>query len=114
MPELRLNHSERESSEGIEADRTRWCRMDKPMIDDLRSYTTMPQFDYNGIIMSAVLYKRGNTDLIDSFDIITSGYNLSKMTATDRFRMFGLTLEDMEKLKIRVKSYIDFKEGRLL
>lgn len=81
-------------------------------IENLRSYTTMPFFEYNGMLITAILYKKGNSDMIHSFDVVTRQYNLSKMNPIERQEVFGLTETDMLKLKIRVQSYIDFKEGR--
>jgi hypothetical protein len=81
-------------------------------MDNLRAYTTMPPFEYKGLIMSAFLYTKGNSDLIHSFDVVTKGYNVSKLSPIDRYTILGITEEDMVKLRIRVQSYIDFKEGR--
>lgn len=78
-------------------------------MESTRSYTMMPEFEYNGIIMTAFLYTKGNSDLIHSWDVVTRGYNLSKSAAA-RAKL-AITDEDMARLNARVASYVRFKQG---
>jgi hypothetical protein len=80
-------------------------------VDELRRFQEMTPFSYKGSIFSAALYYKGNSDLVHSWDLYMGRLNISKMPEIDRLAK-GITDEDMELLNRRVKSYVDFKEGR--
>jgi hypothetical protein len=80
-------------------------------MEELRRFQEMPPFRYKGSLFSAALFFKGNTDIVHSWDLYMGRLNLSKMAEIDRLAR-GITDEDMELLNRRVKSYVDFKEGR--
>lgn len=80
------------------------------MIDNMRRYETMPPFEYNGHVISALIYYKGNSQTAHSWDIVATSVNISKMTQEERLAI-GFTDEDMLKLDVRVASYVRAKEG---
>ena len=79
-------------------------------MENLRRYDTWP-FQYRGGIVNAVLYYKGNSDLVHSWDIMLRGLNLSKATREERLEA-GFTDDDMEKMNVLIQSHVDHKEGR--
>jgi hypothetical protein len=78
-------------------------------MEEMRRYRMMPEFEYNGRVMSAILYHKGNDDRVHSFDITLGRHNLSKMMPTER-KGLGFTDFDMEALQRHVQSWITFQE----
>jgi hypothetical protein len=70
----------------------------------------IPQFIYNGNLLSAIVYYKGTTSIAHSFDIVSQGRNLSKIRQDQKD--MGLTDEDMRKVEAYVQGLIDAKEGR--
>lgn len=80
-------------------------------MENLRRWEMMTPFEFKGFIMTAYLYKKGNEDKIVGWDHMMRGVNVSRLSPEERLNVWGITPEDMLKLDIRVKSYVDAKEG---
>lgn len=81
-------------------------------MENLRRYRVAPVFTYKGKIIQALLFYKGNTDLVDSWDVLHRSVNLSKAMPDER-RALGFTEEDMERINEIIAGTIDREEGRL-
>jgi hypothetical protein len=80
-------------------------------MESLRRMVQGPVFQYKGNVVSSLLYYKGNSDLVHSWDILLGRENLSKMSTSERHAL-GFRDEDMEIINQRIKVMIDAKEGR--
>lgn len=80
-------------------------------MDDLRRFRITDPFQYKGNVFRAILYYKGNSDLVHSWDIVIGRVNVSKSLPDDR-RAMGITAQDLEAMNQRVASYIEHLEGR--
>jgi hypothetical protein len=73
-------------------------------VENAKRYISTPEFEYNGQLVFAFLYFKGNSDTVHSWDIVMRGVNLSKQT--EARIAYGFTDEDMDYLNTRIASYI--------
>ena len=81
-------------------------------MDNLRRYRVAPVFAYKGKIVQALLFYKGNTDLVDSWDVLHRNVNLSKAMPDERMAL-GFNDADMERINEMIAGTIDREEGRL-
>ncbi len=79
--------------------------------ENFRRYNTLPAFEYKGLLISPLVYYKGNSDLVHSWDLVIRGDNLSKMLPDQR-QALGITEEDMRYLDRHVQGMVNALEGR--
>jgi hypothetical protein len=68
----------------------------------------LPYFEYNGYLLSAYIYFKGNSPIVHSWDIVQPGVNLSKDSQARA--EIGLTDHDMDVINAIVASKIQFMQ----
>ena len=74
----------------------------------------MPPRFVDGRTLQAILhYDRADLDLVSRYEVVVDGYNISRMSESQIFDVFGNRL-DTERMRQVVQQFVDSLEGRLV
>lgn len=74
----------------------------------------MPPRLTDGRTLQAILhYDRADLDLVSRYEVVVDGYNISRMSDSQIFDVFGNQL-DVDRMRQVVQQFIDAMEGRLV